>query len=254
MNIAVQRALVWTGPLMVIGWVGAFVALAGFIPPPDPELSPREVVELYSDDTDLLRLGLVLSTFACMLLIPFSAAIWSQMKRIEGDRSPLAMTMMCSAALLTLEFILPIAIWQTASYRFDEEDARLIQGMNDMGWIMFMLISSACVQFASLGICILIDKRPEPVFPRWAGYFNLWVAFLVTPAGIVVFFKDSPFAWNGLIGFFQPLTLFAIWIGVMFVLLRRAIDQEEREEAAAVSTRSEPSLDPASATPAAPRG
>jgi hypothetical protein len=223
---------------MVIGWVVAFVALAGFIPPPDPELSPREVVHLYSDHTDLVRLGLVISTFACMLLVPFSAAIWSQMKRIEGERSPLAMTMMCSAAILTIEFILPMAIWLTAAYRFSEADARLIQAINDMGWIMFMLISAACAQFASLGACILSDPREDPVFPRWAGYFNLWVSVLVIPAGIVVFFKNAPFAWNGLIGFFQPLSLFAIWIAVMTVLLLKAIDQEEAEAAASASPRS----------------
>ena len=79
------------------------------------------------------------------------------------------------------------------------------------------------VQIASIGIAILIDRRERPVFPRWAGYFNLWVALLISPAGVVVFFKQGPFSWNGIVGFFTPLVAFAGWIAVMTaVLLRRS--------------------------------
>jgi hypothetical protein len=137
---------------------------------------------------------------------------------------------MASAALLSLEFIIPLMVWQTAAYRLDHSSADLIRMLNDMGWIMFVgVISSACVQFGSIGIAILVDDRSDPVFPRWAGYFNLWVTLLVSPAGIIVFFKHGPFAWNGLISFFLPLAAFAAWIVVMVVLLLKAIDQEAAE-------------------------
>ena len=76
-----------------------------------PRYVAREVVDLYADNTGAIRAGLVISTFACMFLITFSAAIYGQLKRIEGERAPLAMVFMCSAALLTLEFILPMAIF-----------------------------------------------------------------------------------------------------------------------------------------------
>lgn len=227
MNHTIQRALAWTGPVMILGWVGAFVFLAGFIPPPDPALAPDAVVDMYATDTDLIRLGLVISTFASMFLLTFSAAIYGQIKRVEGERAPLAMVFICSAALLTLEFILPMAIWQAATYRLDGVDPLAVQSMNDMGWIMFMLISGATFQFGSLGLAILADRRPNPVYPRWAGYFNFWVATLTTPAGFVVFFKEPPFAWNGLIGFFLPLASFAAWIAVMTFLTLRAVDEEE---------------------------
>jgi hypothetical protein len=68
------------------------------------------------------------------------------------------------------------------------------------------------------------------VFPRWAGYFNLWVALLISPAGIVVFFKHGPFAWNGLFGFFLPLTAFAAWIAVMVVVLLRAVENDTLDD------------------------
>jgi membrane protein implicated in regulation of membrane protease activity len=91
------------------------------------------------------------------------------------------------------------------------------------------VISSAVVEFACIGLVILADERNTGVFPRWAGYFNLWVALLVAPAGIVPFFKHGPFAWNGIFSFFMPMVVFAAWVVVMVVLLRRAIDHEERE-------------------------
>jgi hypothetical protein len=225
---------------MVLGWVIAWVLLVRFIPPPSPTKTPAQVVQLFRAHTFELRFGLVITLFACALLVPFSAVIQQQMRRIPAGRSALASTQMASAALLSLEFILPLMVWQTAAYRLDHTSAEIIRVLNDMGWIMFVgVISSACVQFASIGIAILVDERTRPVFPRWAGYFNLWVTLLVSPAGIIVFFKHGPFAWNGLVSFFLPLAAFATWIAVMVVLLFRAIEQEDAERRVIDNRRTE---------------
>ena len=215
---------------MIVLWVASWVFLARFIPPPSPEKTPLEVVNFYDDKIGAIRVGMVLTLFASALLVPFASVIAAQMKRIEGPRSVLAYTQLVSAGLLSLEFIIPLMIFQTAAYRLDADSARLIQMLNDMGWLMFVgVISSAVVQIASIGLVILMDTD-ERVFPRWAGYVNLWVALLISPAGIIVFFKHGPFAWNGLIGFFLPLAAFAAWITVMVVILLRAIDSERPSE------------------------
>jgi hypothetical protein len=58
--------------------------------------------------------------------------------------------------------------------------------------------------------------RPAvPVFPRWAGYYNLWIALLVLPATMIMFFRDGPFAWTGLIGVWSPAAVFGSWYLVM---------------------------------------
>ncbi|WP_354700209.1 hypothetical protein DSM112329_00474 [Paraconexibacter sp. AEG42_29] len=233
MNRRVQMACVWTGPIMIIGWVAAFVVLARFIPPPSPEKSPADVVDMYREHTGAIQLGLVITLFASALLVPFAAVISAQMRRIEGPRSVMAWTQLVSAGLLSLEFIIPLMIWQTAAYRVDSNSAEIIRMLNDMGWLMFVgVISSAVVEFGSIGVAILADERDSDVFPRWAGYFNLWVAVLIIPAGVVPFFKDGPFAWNGAFAFFLPLVVFAAWIVVMTVLLRRAIDTEAQQQTA----------------------
>ena len=235
MKAGVQRAMIWTGPVMLVLWVGAFIFLAEFIPPPDPEDSAAEVLARYAGDTDAIRIGLVITMYASALLVPFAAVISAQMRRIEGA-GPLASTQIVSAGLLSLEFIIPVMVWLTAAFRFDEESARIIQALNDMGWLMFVaVISSVIVQIASFGIAILIDKRERPVFPRWSGYFMLWMALLLSPTSLCVFFKDGPFAWNGLIAFFIPLTAFGIWMVVTVLLLRKAVAQEEEEDGGAAT-------------------
>ena len=98
MNARVQRALVWTGPAMIAGWVLAFVVLARFIPPPSPMKTPAQVVDMFRRHTFEIRFGLVVTLFACALLVPFCAVIQGQMRRIPAARSALASTQMASAA------------------------------------------------------------------------------------------------------------------------------------------------------------
>lgn len=227
MNRNAQIACAWCGPTIVVIWVVSFVALAGFIPPPSPQMGPEAILQMFIDHTVQIRIGLMLTMFASALLVPWSAVIAVQMSRIEGKRPVLAITQVAQASLLSLEFIVPLMVWQTAAYRPSRERIDLIYMLNDMGWLMFVgVISSAMLQCASLGIVILMDKRDQPIFPRWSGYLSLWTATLLAPAGVVPLFKSGPFAWNGIFGFWLVLAIFCIWVGVTTWLLIVAIRRE----------------------------
>ncbi len=231
MNITAQKICVWCGPFMIFTWAAAFTFLCRFIPPPSPTKTGEQLVAQFSEHTNLIRLGLVISVFMCALLVPFCAVIAAQMRRMEGVRSVLAETQLVSGGLLCVEFLLPFAIWQTALYRLHEWPPYLVQMLNDMSWLMFLgIISSACVQVAALGLAILLDKGAKPVFPRWAGYFNIWVALIWVPAAVIPFFKTGPIAWNGVFAWWVPLTVYFCWFVTMVVLLLRAIGDDEREQ------------------------
>src|SRR5271170_135342 len=116
MNLTAQRVCVWAGPVMLVGWLAAFV-FAGFIPPPHPGASAAFIQHKFVVDTFRIRLGLIVTLFAVALLVPFSAAISAQMRRIEGRHQVLAGTQICQGALLSLEFIVPLMVWLTAAYR-----------------------------------------------------------------------------------------------------------------------------------------
>ena len=44
-----------------------------------------------------------------------------------------------------------------------------------------------------------------------------------------VFFKTGPFAWNGVLGFWVPLTVFCGWFISIFILMRRALVAEKHD-------------------------
>lgn len=231
MNLTAQRLCVWCGPIMIAIWASAFTFLCRFIPPPSPAKSRAALVAQFSDHTNLIRLGLVISLFSCALLVPFCAVIAAQMRRMEGVRSVLAESQLVSGGLLCVEFLVPFAIWQTALYRLHEWNPETVQMLNDMAWLMFLgIISSACIQVASIGVAILLDKGTKLVFPRWAGYFNIWVAMIWVPAAIIPFFKTGPLAWNGIFAWWVPLCVYFCWFVVMVVLLLRAIGDDERAQ------------------------
>jgi hypothetical protein len=92
-----------------------------------------------------------------------------------------------------------------------------------MPWIPFM------AQYFAFAFAILSDPRPQPVFPRWLAYFNIWAEVMFTPAIILPFFKTGPFAWNGLFVFWIPAAAFTALFFVNATCLIKAINAETRE-------------------------
>ncbi|WP_082612755.1 MULTISPECIES: hypothetical protein [unclassified Nocardioides] len=229
MEARVQRVLIWSGPLMMVMWVGAFMALAGYLPPSDPLDSAQAIATTYDDHAVAIKLGMVVSMAGSALLVPFGVALSGQLKRIDGAKA-LADTQMVSCALLSLEFITPIGVWMAAAYRSDDRPVDVTRAIHDLGWILFMtVIWSLWVQLVAVGVGALLDRGPTPVLPRWYAYLSLWESFMILPAGLVLFFKDGPFAWNGLFGIWVPLVTFATWILATVLCVHRALDRQIAE-------------------------
>lgn len=226
MEARVQRFLIWTGPLMVLVWFATFIFVMGFFPPSRPSASAAEIHQLYADNPTLIKLGLVIVMAASALLVPWAAAISGQLKRINGARA-LAATQFVSCGLLSLEFITPIGVWMAAAFRFDGRAAEITEALHDVGWILFVtVIWSLWAQMWCIVAAIFIDRGPQPVLPRWLGYLTAWAAILITPAGLVLFFKTGPFAWNGIVGIYIPLAAFAIWMGAISYEVHKALTRQ----------------------------
>jgi hypothetical protein len=78
MNLGAQRLCVWCGPFMIAVWAASFAFLSKMIPPPRPSNTPAQVVPRLSQHTTEIQIGLVISLFACALLVPFGAVIAAQ--------------------------------------------------------------------------------------------------------------------------------------------------------------------------------
>jgi hypothetical protein len=226
-NLGANRACAWSGVGFVVLFLLGFWVIGGFVPPPSPALSAHQIAALFRENRTEIRIGMLISAFAAILIVPWAASISTQLRRIEGDNAVWASMQLVAAGLSTLVFEYILFFWIAATFR-GERPAAIVQTMNDMAWIPYVgLAGTAMLQAVAVGIAILADKRPAPILPRWAGYANLWCAFLFCPGALNVFFKHGPLAWNGLISWYMVLTVFCIWFVINTVVVLRAIALQE---------------------------
>ena len=227
-----QLLCAWAGPAFLVLYLIAFWLIAGYIPPPDPTLSADEVAQFYTDDRTAIRIGQLGGLIASTLLFPFFTLISVQIARIERRLPVLAIIQFGGGALLVIFFQVCSMLWIAASFR-PELDPSTVRALHDTSWLIFVMVFPAySLQMICMAIAGFIDRDPHPTWPRWAAYFNLWVAFSGAGGGLAVFFKEGPFAWNGLIGFWIPVLVFAIWLCVTTALLVKAIKRQASEGAA----------------------
>jgi hypothetical protein len=242
MSTRIQLACVWAGPVFLVLYLIFFWGIAGYIPPSDPTWSPQELANFYDDNRTDIRIGQLGGLVASALLFPFFAVISMQIARIERKMPVLAAVQFGGATLLIVFFQVCGMLWIAATYRA-ELDPSTVRVLHDLSWLVFVMVfPSYVLQMFCMAIAGFIDKSPTPTWPRWSAYLNLWVGFAGMGGGLAVFFKDGPFAWNGLIGFYVPIAIFAIWLGVTTYLLLKAVKRQGQEEAQAEASRGESAI------------
>jgi hypothetical protein len=227
-SAANQRLMAYCGVAsLVVLLVGMWV-IAGFVPPPGPNQTLEQIVAVYTDHGVRIRFGLIVACAGVTLLGPWTAAIAIQMRRIEGEFAPLAVTQAMLGAVLIIEFYVPTVMWMAAAFR-PEVDPGFTYRLHDLASITFVSLPfSAALQAVLLAIAILQDKHDQPVFPRWLGYLSVWAAISFLPGAFNCLAKTGVIAWNGLLAWWLGLTAFGIWIlAVSFCLLRYAIPHQE---------------------------
>jgi hypothetical protein len=223
--------------LIVLGL--GFVLLAGFVPNHSPNDSAVETARYIIENKDRIRWGMIVSVFAASLLMPFTVAIAVHMRRIEGRYPALASIQFGSGVIFVLEFLYLLFFWQTATFRVDRSP-ELIQLLDDMAWIPFVgLNATAQLMLVCFGFAILLDKRDRPLFPRWLGYYNIWVALMLIPGTFNVFFHTGPLAWSGILSWYIPLSVFGTWLTIVPYFLAKAVDRMG-EEAGGTAKSGEP--------------
>jgi hypothetical protein len=200
---------------------------AGFFPPHLPTASAAEIAAIYTRDAAGIRFGMIVIMIAGALYMPFTAAIAAQMRRIEHAKTPVLTYTQLGAGIATiLLFLTPALIWSVAAFRPDRP-AEITQALNDLGWFFFVMpFVLGFTQNLALGFTIIGDKRARPVFPRWLGFLNFWIAVLFVPGCLLTFFKTGPFAWNGLIAFWIPAAIFGPWFWIVSAYVIKAARQQ----------------------------
>jgi hypothetical protein len=234
MNRTTERWCVYAGPLLMIVFGIGFWAVGGLVPPPSPNNSAQQIAAFYADHAIRIRIGLMISMLAAGLAFPFTVAIFMQLKRIEGGVGPLGCTQLVTGLLNGPLFILPMITLAAATFRAGATDPSATQSLSDLGWLAFVGIPApAIVQLSSIAIAIFRDNGPRPIFARWLGYFNVWCGLSFLFGILVICFKTGPFAWNGIIAFWIPLTIFGTWFFVMAWAMLGALKHQDSEHAVA---------------------
>lgn len=206
-----------------IGWGG----IAGLLFPPTPPSNTVEQIQaLYQASYTQIRIGMVLVMISALVMIPFTAVMSQFISRIEGGAGVLTYSFLLGAAGNMVLTFYPAIWWLVAAFR-PERSPELIYLMNDMAWLQFLGgVTMYLAMPISVSIAAFCDGSANPVFPRWSGFVNIWLAVIVIPDQLLFFFHTGPFAWNGIFGLWLPVVGFGgFWI-VNFYCLRQAILRE----------------------------
>ena len=200
--------------LMVL--FGAGILVAGFLPPISPDLSAEQVAAVYTEDANRIRAGSILMLAGACFAIPFFASISAAMRRMRGGLDGLCLAQAIAGAIATLVFTIPVLFFAAAAYRPAERDPQLTQAINDIGWFFFLMnVWTVTIQAVIIAVAVFSDPAPEPVFPRWVGYVNIWCALAFIPGGFLCFFRTGPLAWDGALSWWLAATFFFLWIAML---------------------------------------
>ena len=228
MSLRLQRMCLWSGPVFLAVFFGG-ILVAGWLPPLSANLSAQQVASMYVQDADRIRLGAVLIGMSGMFQGIWAALMSTQMRRIEGNRPLLTYVQLVAGGVGILVVVIPAFAFGAAAFE-PTRDPEITKALHDFGWLALVGLGwPALLQCLAVAGAVLTDQRQKPVFPRWFGWFNIWAFLGLTPGAFLFFFHTGPFAWNGVASFWLPGSVFGLWFGVWFVVLRRAIADEEIE-------------------------
>lgn len=228
-DITAQTISLWITPVSGVVFLAAFLIFPGFRPPMSPNMPADQVAAFFRDHTTSIRLSMIIFDLCGIMLVPFFMLIVVQMKRMATPSYVFAYSYLSGVATGATLFAIADLFWLIAAFR-PERSADLVVLLNDMAWIVFTApVGMLIAQNICLALAIYMDARPVPIFPKWVGHFNLICAAAMTPAAGAAVFRTGPLAWNGFVSFWLKISMFSLFVIVMFFMLRIAIKRQALE-------------------------
>lgn len=194
-----------------------------FIPPHEPSWSPEEITAIIQNNTNGIRIGMVINMFGAMLVMPFFISIAMELKEIEKGAGMLTMWQVMGGLSTAILTFYPAMWWLIASFRPETRDPQIIQFLNDTAWLQFVGgVTIFLPSMITVAIGSFMDTREQPAFPRWLGYVTIWGIILFLPSQLIFFFHEGPFAWNGILAFWMPTAVLMGWWLLMGWMVRKS--------------------------------
>ena len=213
MNLRAQRVGIWCGPLAGVLIVLGACVVARWIPPwVHPSASADEVARVFTQHATRIRIGTFIACIGFTLLAPWGVVMAGQVRRQEGSSPVLSQLLVVCTAVATVFVVITCCMWGTAVFRPEDTAPDVTRALDDLAWIVFLFSAPPFTLWAGTLAFAVLAEPGEPVYPRWVGYLSAWVALLILPAGLIIFFKHGPFGWAGLVALYVPFAVFFAWL------------------------------------------
>jgi hypothetical protein len=222
-----QRAILWWGIGLAVVYGLALIFLLGMVPPPSPEWSSERVAAWYQEHSTRIRWGAVICGWTSAFMMPILAVVTIQMARVEtGGAKIWSVLSLVSGALMSLFLALPPIAWGAAAFS-PERNADATALMHELG-LLTLTTTDQYYIFMWIGVTVIALRPATQLvkhnpFPRWWGYLSLWITGMFEAGAFAFVPKSGPLAWNGLLVFWSPLSLFGVWITIQSWLVFRAL-------------------------------
>lgn len=228
MTPAAHRLCLWMGPALVIMYLFGFIFLAKFAPIPPPNISAAELVSWLSGHKTSYQLGCLLMLVAGGLLAPWGASLSIWTWKTESRFPVIFAAEIASLAAATGLFVIIAIFWGLASYRVGEISPEITQMLFDSGWFLFLWVGPPFYLWAFFfGLGTLWNPPKYQLFPRWIGFFTLASALCWSMGVMMIFFREGPTTFAGMLPTWIPLGDFFAWMVLVSVLGFRAIRRQE---------------------------
>jgi hypothetical protein len=238
MSFRSQKIFVW--------WAIAFAAIYGLalaflldmIPPPNAHQTASQVAHWYATRHTKIRIGAIIASYTSAFMVPWGIVCAEQIRREEGRGKVWQWSTLMGGGLMSIFLVFPPLFWGVAAFTI-RHNPEVTQLMHQLGMLTLTTTDQYYVfMWVAIAVFCFVPKTVEhSPFPRWFGYLTIWIALMFEAGAIAFMAHSGPFAWNGLLVFWSPLTLFGIWLAVMSYLLLTNINkqQAERQPGAAVA-------------------
>ncbi|MVU80758.1 hypothetical protein GPX89_26330 [Nocardia sp. ET3-3] len=234
-SVRSQRAILWWGIGLAVVYTVALIFLLQQVPTKNPEWSAEQVNAWYASNQGKIKWGAVIGGWTGAFMMPILAVVAVQMARVEkGGFKIWSALSLVSGALMSLFLMLPPLFWGVAAYSAPRKDSEVTTIMHELGSLTLTTTDQFYV-FLWVGITVIALRPATQLvkhnpFPRWFGYVSLWITIMFEAGAFAFVPRTGPFAWNGLLVYWSPLSLFGVWITLQCWLIFRALRGQEAED------------------------
>ncbi|WP_221793817.1 hypothetical protein [Aquisediminimonas sediminicola] len=226
------RLCAWNGPL----FMGVFIIFWGImghnLPPYSADLPASDIAAYFRENANQVRTGMVLAMTFTISYCVWGLAIAKVMEQVVGKDNILVDLEKWGAGLTVVPVLVSCSFWLTGAFRPEALPDSVLQMLYDMAWLLIDLAYSiTSVQMFALGAAFLMDRRQQPLVPKWLAWYGIWVGFMFIAECLMPFFKSGPFSRSGTLNYWIEFSIWFVWCPTLTYYLLRSITRIEQEQA-----------------------